>query len=105
MLYTRPTRERLPSCRAPPTNSVGVVQTRNCCCVFHDQQFILLTPAARREADSLQHTIQEKNGEIRQLQKQLSDVERDKHTELVKLRLEVSSLWTISPVGGAHTTN
>lgn len=55
---------------------------------------IPLTPfsTAKREADSLQHTIQERNSEIRQLQKQISDMERDKHTELVKLRLEVSSL-------------
>ena len=45
---------------------------------------------AKRETESLQLSIQEKNGEIRQLQKQLSDLERDKHTELVKLRLEVS---------------
>ena len=40
--------------------------------------------------ESLQRTIQEKSGEIRQLQKQLTDLERDKHTEVVKLRLEVS---------------
>ena len=45
--------------------------------------------AAKRESESLQQTIQERNGEVRQLQKQLSDMERDKHTELVKLRLEV----------------
>lgn len=43
----------------------------------------------RRELEVLQRTIQERNGEVRQLQKQLTDLERDKHTEVVKLRLEV----------------
>lgn len=37
----------------------------------------------------LEKGIQEKNGEIRGLQQKLSDLERDKHTEVVKLRLEV----------------
>ena len=44
----------------------------------------------RKEIDSLQKTVQDKAGEIQQLQKQLAEVERDKHTEIVKLRLEVS---------------
>lgn len=44
----------------------------------------------RKEVDSLQKTVQDKTGEIQQLQKQLAEVERDKHTEIVKLRLEVS---------------
>jgi hypothetical protein len=39
----------------------------------------------------LEKGIQEKNGEIRELCQKLSDMERDKHTEIVKLRLEVSS--------------
>jgi len=42
----------------------------------------------RRELEVLQRTIQERNGEARQLQKQLADLERDRHTEVVKLRLE-----------------
>jgi len=45
--------------------------------------------AVRRELEVLQRTIQERNGEARQLQKQLADLERDRHTEVVKLRLEV----------------
>ena len=44
---------------------------------------------AKREVEGLQRTIQEGNSEIRQLQKHLADLERDKHTEVVKLRLEV----------------
>ena len=66
---------------------------QQCGCHTHDSgtNIITLLVPARRETDSLQHVIQEKNGEIRQLQKQLSDVERDKHTELVKLRLEVKT--------------
>ena len=44
---------------------------------------------AKREVETLQRTIQERNGEIQQLQKQLGDLERHKHTEVVKLRLEV----------------
>jgi hypothetical protein len=39
----------------------------------------------------LEKEIQEKNGEIRELRQKLSDMERDKHKEIVKLRLEVSS--------------
>lgn len=42
----------------------------------------------RKEIESLDKTIQDKSSDIRQLQKQLSDVERDKHTEIIKLRLE-----------------
>lgn len=38
----------------------------------------------------LEKTIQEKNGETRELRQKLSDLERDRHTEIVKLRLEVS---------------
>lgn len=59
---------------------------------------------AKRETDSLQHTIQERNSEIRQLQKQLSDLERDKHTELVKLRLEVGSLFNGEDPAGVCKT-
>ena len=39
--------------------------------------------------EALENTVTGKTTEIRHLQKQLSDAERDKHTELVKLRLEV----------------
>jgi ribosomal protein L44E len=44
----------------------------------------------KREAESIQRALQEKVNEIETLQKQLSDSEREKHTEIVKLRLEVS---------------
>ena len=49
----------------------------------------------------LEKEIQEKNGEIRELSQKLSDMERDKHTEIVKLRLEVSS--AINPPPPPHT--
>ncbi|CAB3988688.1 Hypothetical predicted protein [Paramuricea clavata] len=42
----------------------------------------------KREVALLEKGIQEKNGEIRKLCQKLSDMERDKHTEIVKLRLE-----------------
>ena len=38
----------------------------------------------------MQKAIAEKTSVIQQLQKQLADAERDKHTEIVKLRLEVT---------------
>ena len=46
-----------------------------------------------KEIDLLNITLQEKNAEIKKLQKQLSDIERDRHTEMVKLRLEVITLF------------
>ena len=49
----------------------------------------------KREVEALQRTIQEKSGEIQHLQKRLADLERDKHTEVVKLRLEVNKLYTL----------
>lgn len=49
----------------------------------------LFVPSAKSEVDSLQRTGEQRQAEIRQLQKQLSDMERDRHTEVVKLRLEV----------------
>lgn len=59
--------------------------------------------AVSKEIDLLNVTLQEKNVEIKQLQKQLSDIERDKHTEIVKIRLEVllivqttSNYWFLS---------
>ena len=52
---------------------------------------LLITNAGKREVSLLEKTIQEKNGEIRELAQKLSDMERDKHTEMVKLRLEVSA--------------
>ncbi|XP_028403895.1 coiled-coil domain-containing protein 152-like [Dendronephthya gigantea] len=42
----------------------------------------------KREVSLLEKEVQEKNGEIRELCQKLSDIERDKHTEIVKLRLE-----------------
>ena len=45
--------------------------------------------SGRREIDALQKSLQEKTDEVRQLQKQLADVDHANHTEMVKLRLEV----------------
>ena len=45
---------------------------------------------AKKEVSSLQKLVQESNAEVRQLQKQLADMERDSHTEVVKMRLEVN---------------
>eukprot|EP00117_Sycon_ciliatum_P014923 scpid90201/ scgid14987/ Coiled-coil domain-containing protein 152 len=42
----------------------------------------------RRDKALLEKQIEEKSGEIRQLQKRLTNMEREKHNELVKLRLE-----------------
>jgi hypothetical protein len=48
-----------------------------------------LFSTAKREVSLLEKNIQEKDGELRHLHKQLTDMARDKHTEIVKLRLEV----------------
>ena len=40
----------------------------------------------------LQRLLQDKANEVQELQKKVSDVEREKHTDLVKLRLEVRML-------------
>ena len=45
---------------------------------------------AKKEVSAMQKLIQVSNAEVRQLQKQLADMERGSHTEIVKLRLEVS---------------
>ncbi|KAK3750531.1 hypothetical protein QZH41_018144 [Actinostola sp. cb2023] len=42
----------------------------------------------KRDMSLLEKNIQEKDGEMRRLQKQLADMSRDKHTQIVKLRLE-----------------
>lgn len=42
----------------------------------------------------LQRLLQDKSNEVKLLQKKVSDVEREKHTELVKLRLEVRCIHT-----------
>ena len=51
---------------------------------------VIITIPVKRELETLQRTVQDKAAEIRQLRTQLSDADRDKHTEIVKLRLEVS---------------
>ena len=51
---------------------------------------VFIICAVQNDIEVLERTIQEKNGEIRRLQKQTADLERAKHTEVVKLRLEVS---------------
>ena len=43
----------------------------------------------QKDIELLEKTVQDKNGEIRQLQKENAELERAKHTEVVKLRLEV----------------
>ncbi|XP_065882398.1 coiled-coil domain-containing protein 152-like isoform X2 [Dysidea avara] len=43
---------------------------------------------AKKEVSAMQKLIQVSNAEVRQLQKQLADMERGSHTEIVKLRLE-----------------
>ena len=60
----------------------------------HYMYFIIC--AVQNDIEVLERTIQEKNGEIRRLQKQTADLERAKHTEVVKLRLEVSIVPFIS---------
>ena len=52
--------------------------------------------AAKKEVSSLQKLLQDSNAEVRQLQKQLADMERDSHTEIVKMRLEVKCTSTLS---------
>ena len=56
------------------------------------------SPVVRREVEALQRSVQEKSGEARQLQRQLADLERDRHTEVVKLRLEASSWLGVTAV-------
>ena len=51
-----------------------------------------------QEVEVLQRLLQDKANEVKQLQKKVSDVEHEKHTELVKLRLEVRYIVTY-----AHT--
>eukprot|EP00731_Ephydatia_muelleri_P020546 Em0013g273a len=58
----------------------------------------LVQRQSKQEIEVLQRQIQEKNAELRQIQKQLSDVERDRHTEVVKLRLEVCVLFSCGTV-------
>ena len=48
-----------------------------------------LCTIVQQELKVLEKTIQEKNIEIKRLQKQNAELEREKHTEVVKLRLEV----------------
>ena len=42
----------------------------------------------------LQRLLQDKSNEVKLLQKKVSDVEHEKYTELVKLRLEVCYIHT-----------
>ena len=42
----------------------------------------------------LQRLLQDKSNEVKLLQKKVSDVEHEKYTELVKLRLEVCYICT-----------
>ena len=55
-------------------------------------EFHALSCTGRRDKALLEKQIEERGGEIRQLQKRLTTMERDKHGELVKLRLEVHVL-------------
>ena len=69
-----------------------ITQLRHFLCVlFHRVNYVFLF-IVRKEIESLQRTLQDKSEEISSLHKQVADAERDKHTEVVKLRLEVTSL-------------
>ena len=57
----------------------------------------MVAMAAKKEVSSLQKLIQESNTEVRQLQKQLADMERNSHTEIVKMRLEVKYTVQLIP--------
>lgn len=43
----------------------------------------------QHQIESLERSVREKSVEIKQLQKQNAELERARHTEVVKLRLEV----------------
>ena len=49
----------------------------------------------------MRKSVEEKADEVRQLQKQLADVSHVNHTEIVKLRLEVSEETKCYDAGGA----
>ena len=51
--------------------------------------FFVTHSVEKLEVTALEKTLQEKTGELKEMQKQLVDMEREKHTEIVKLRLEV----------------
>lgn len=71
-------------------------------CVWEGCEYFL---TVQKDIELLERTIQDKNGEIRQLQKENAELERAKHTEVVKLRLEVCIpmfAW-YNTVHGTHT--
>lgn len=43
----------------------------------------------QHQIESLERSVREKSAEVKQLQKQNAELERARHTEVVKLRLEV----------------
>ena len=45
--------------------------------------------AVQHQIESLERSVREKSAEVKQLQKQNAELERARHTEVVKLRLEV----------------
>lgn len=53
----------------------------------------LYTIAVRQETEAKEKEVQDKIAEIKLLQRQKAEVERIRHTDIVKLRLEV---WMIS---------
>ena len=48
-----------------------------------------ISTTVQRQIESLERNVREKTIEVKQLQKQNADLERARHTEVVKLRLEV----------------
>lgn len=55
-------------------------------------EIIFLWWSVKKEIENVQKVVQDKTAEIRQLQKQQADSDREKHTEIVKLRLEVGTV-------------
>ena len=50
---------------------------------------VLNTHVVQHQIESLERSVREKSVEVKQLQKQNAELERARHTEVVKLRLEV----------------
>ena len=49
----------------------------------------IISTTVQHQIESLERNVREKIIEVKQLQKQNADLERTRHTEVVKLRLEV----------------
>ena len=60
-----------------------------CCSVLWLMLWLFLCVSDRGEIDTLKKSLKESADEVQQLQKQLAEVNRANHTEIVKLQLEV----------------